>query len=1271
MVVFFLFYKPRIFIYKHKYIMANTINKVHITPGIYASEITETKKISQTTGITKLGLVGETLKGPAFQPYWVHSQGEFTSMFGGTSTEKFKGSGYPKYELPYIANEFLKTGTELCVVKTLGLSGYNAGPAWAITGSKDGDDNIYVIAVLRSRGNYSFRPELYRQVDSNGCDCKRGNDSLIFDVGEKNNITNCEESVSYNMYAVAIDYYSSVNTTGGDCLPYYFDFQDRQNPDVNRDGTVDTSDKNFVKQIKNDNSKYNILADVNRSGDVDQEDYNIVYGSTGNSVPPSTLNASYGNLGRFTIKCIVGPSSSSNVNTSNIVSIPVSLNKSDKDYILNVLGTSNDDGDAPLYVETLYGIAWKDMVLNKGYNKINTQVETYNVGYISDYGGLSPVDGILTIAEQDLKRKDLGKRFLYTAYNGSPLNLRYHSFDYQTKKPTGDEPNCKEGYIYTVISYSEGGQTTYMYRSYTDESTESLTGDERIAARDRLVDVTSTQGKLSNVVFNTGDNIYYRQDTNAGTPIELSFKRSGDNQLRGQSTIQGGYTVNINYPVNNIANIKSVSVSVPSINMDTLVLHEVGLWPQDSHESTPYSSETIVNKNTEDGTWTVKNGKTYQFTSSDAGESQIFNVELKAYETWEDGRTKTTGGVSMIICDLNDYKSPYRYSSTPWVVSNLRGSTGKIELSKLFRFHTISDGAASLSEVKISIENIRPDSGEFDVVVRDYNDTDSSQVVFESFKKCTMIPGKNFIGYKIGTIDGLYESNSKYITVEVKEGKTVENCVPAGFLGYPIPKYDGEQIDGAKNTNVCVMPISYNTEYDEHKQKRQQYFGLSDISGYDIDYFTYKGNMATLDEPGFVTHGFHLDSRLDIDSYTADKPIVTVDGVEGYEFDTVSPNEVLQGMFAIPTISSEENMKYSIYEDVKLRKFTMMFAGGFDGWDVYRKQRSNTNNFAYSTYSGYVNYKTGCGKNFDILYDSYYNITDPAITSDYYATLAGVSLLKNPEEVDINLLATPGIDTINNSRLINDIITIIEDRADTFYITTTPDIFGGSGNYINDISDIEAIVDEFNDNELNTTYASTYFPWVKIEDNNEYIWLPPTRDIVRNIAESDSNNPTTNLAPAGKTRGRIDAITVRKKLTTEESDLLYSSNINPILTMQNDGLYVMGQKTMSKEDNLLNRIDVRRMMLRLKRLISNACIDLIFEPYDDDTVQTFNSIISGIIKPFITSRAIEKWKMEIHDSQDMRDKLELGAVIYIKPIRALEYITLSFVVTNNDVTFEN
>ena len=162
-----------------------------------------------------------------------------------------------------------------------------------------------------------------------------------------------------------------------------------------------------------------------------------------------------------------------------------------------------------------------------------------------------------------------------------------------------------------------------------------------------------------------------------------------------------------------------------------------------------------------------------------------------------------------------------------------------------------------------------------------------------------------------------------------------------------------------------------------------------------------------------------------------------------------------------------------------------------------------------------------------------------------------------------------------------------------------------------------------------------------------------------------------NLAPAGTTRGKVKAIRARKNLKNSESDELYEANINPVRTYTQEGIVIMGQKTLRKQDDLMNRVDVRRMVLRMRKLIAIGCLGLIFEPNDNSTVKSFRSIINGIMQSFLDNRAIEKWHMEVDDSEEARDRLELGAVIYIKPIRALEYITLNFVVTNNDVYFES
>jgi hypothetical protein len=123
--------------------MADNARGIHVSPGIYTREI-DINYAVRSLGITTLGVVGETLKGPAFQPMDIANWREFQEVFGGTSTEKFKGSQYPKYELPYIAKSYLSESEQLKVVRVLGLSGYNAGPAWLVTASLNGQNPITV-----------------------------------------------------------------------------------------------------------------------------------------------------------------------------------------------------------------------------------------------------------------------------------------------------------------------------------------------------------------------------------------------------------------------------------------------------------------------------------------------------------------------------------------------------------------------------------------------------------------------------------------------------------------------------------------------------------------------------------------------------------------------------------------------------------------------------------------------------------------------------------------------------------------------------------------------------------------------------------------------------------------------------------------------------------------------------------------------------------------------------------------------------------------------
>lgn len=1098
--------------------MANSARGSHVSPGVYMNE-DELLYSSNSLGITTLGLAGETQKGPAFQPMAIDTWKNFVSTFGGTNPEKFKGSQYPKYELPYIAKSYLSQSDQLEVVRVLGLSGYNAGPAWVVTASKE-NGKKYVIAVLRSRGHY----EKYRKtgVSQSTCECQTSdNDVLVYEVGEiALDADNCQQPRQYNESALTITQYNPLYAAG-DCESISF--------------------------------------------------------SSGKS--NATFGISTTNMGRFKLEGITGAhhkheahsssGSGCTVSETDRFDYAVSLNPNDKDYILDVLGTSPTDGDAPIYVESLYDVALGQLIESGEIDRIDSSLTFYQVFNAADFCGLEPVAGILTIPEENLTRRYLGQRYLADAAASASTDTRLsgitcHHFDANTNKIAANEPTgiVVPGHIYTVDQYIDSGGTRhYCYRDYTPYSISGVTS-------------------------------------------ALSPSISATTQIQLEDTI-----------------------------------HYYGNSSAINSAATTTEMKTICVKNLSDGLY-------YRKTSDDSD-------------------------VRFIDCNLNDYKSAYRYASTPWIVSNLMGDYNHVEMKKLFRFHTISDGNSANNEVKVSIENIRPDEGVFDVVVRDINDTDEYQIPLEKYSRCSLTPGsKNYIAYKIGSFDGSYEAKSKYITVECRESDIIANSVPAGFLGYPAVQFAGVPVVDIPATGITNPPLQYNTEYDVDTKNRKQYFGLSTRTGVDIDAFTFKGTAAYINRPDVLTHGFHLDSRLNSSAST-----ITVDGESGYKFDAVSQNNRTSTLTDVPVIGSEEAMANTIYSYVNLRKFTVYFYGGFDGWDEFRDQRTNTDDFKASKYLGTYNSNSGEGYAFNRIDDpEAIGLNQNGITSDWYAYLAAYRQFANPESVDINIFATPGIDYVNNKLLVDEVVEMIEEeRGDSIYVVTTPDKPSGAGDYADEMYTPDDAVYNLEDSELASNYTCTYYPWVKYldTDNNQYIYLPATKDVVRNFAQTD-NITYPWFAPAGLSRGDVDCVRAHYVTKIADEDTLYEGRINPVKTFATDGVKLWGQKTLyNNDDSQLSRIAVRRLMLRMKKLISTACRSLIFEPNDSVTKNTFLSTVTPILDNIRSNRGISDYKVMVDDSTDSSDRRELSVQIFFKPYAALEYISLNFVITPEQISFDD
>jgi hypothetical protein len=622
------------------------------------------------------------------------------------------------------------------------------------------------------------------------------------------------------------------------------------------------------------------------------------------------------------------------------------------------------------------------------------------------------------------------------------------------------------------------------------------------------------------------------------------------------------------------------------------------------------------------------------------------------------------------------YLEQYQTPETPYVVSELRGSN----VYKLFKFILISDGNDANQEVKISILNISFNNGTFDVGIRAYDDTDASPVYLEKFTNCSMNPASNsFIGVKIGTSDGEYASRSKYVMLEIST-EAPSDALPCGFEGYLMRNYYGA---------TTPFPI-YKTKYDVAGEVTYQpplssvqrssgdkinrvFLGISDTIGYDAEYYDYKGKQTpndisiatTSSDWDFLSKGFHMDSGA---------TVVTISST--YSTSGTSAFEVGATSFTTdPTDSTNP------YYKIQSRKFTLFARGGFDGWDIYRKFRTNGDNYVLggtqylkgAAPSAQFPTATGWGAFKKIVVDG--NSTDWANT-DYYAYLLGQQTFGNPEATNINVFVTPGIDFVNNSNLVEDAIDMIEtQRADSLYIMTCPDYDMFATTTTSPATDLiypTEIVDDLDTTGIDSNYTATYYPWVLTRDtvNNTQIYLPPTAEVCKNLALTD-NISFPWFASAGYTRGIVNSVKARKKLTQDDRDTLYQGRINPIATFSDVGTLIWGNKTTQVAESALDRINVRRLLLQARKLISAVAVRLLFEQNDDKVRQDFLDAVNPILDSIRRDRGLIDFRVVVTNTPEDLDRNTMTGKIYLKPTKALEFIDIEFLITPSGASFEN
>tara|TARA_B100000131_G_scaffold233574_1_gene225466 strand:+ start:800 stop:3250 length:2451 start_codon:yes stop_codon:yes gene_type:complete len=285
-----------------------------------------------------------------------------------------------------------------------------------------------------------------------------------------------------------------------------------------------------------------------------------------------------------------------------------------------------------------------------------------------------------------------------------------------------------------------------------------------------------------------------------------------------------------------------------------------------------------------------------------------------------------------------------------------------------------------------------------------------------------------------------------------------------------------------------------------------------------------------------------------------------------------------------------------------------------------------------------------------------------AAKSGSVAYRRAIATVSNPDEIDINMLVTPGIMHSLHPSVTNYAIDKVESRADCFYVMDSAQWADNVQTAVSNVS------------TLDTNYVATYYPWVKMDDPDTGVgvWVPPSVVIPGVMAFTDSVAHEW-FAPAGLNRGGLTSVRVpKKKLTHTDRDTLYEGRVNPIATFPGQGVVVFGQKTLQAKPSALDRINVRRLLIRLKKFIASSSRFLVFEQNDSSTRARFLNIVNPFLESVQANSGLSAFKVVMDDSNntpDVIDRNQMVGQIFIQPTRTAEFIVLDFTVLPTGAAF--
>lgn len=659
------------------------------------------------------------------------------------------------------------------------------------------------------------------------------------------------------------------------------------------------------------------------------------------------------------------------------------------------------------------------------------------------------------------------------------------------------------------------------------------------------------------------------------------------------------------------------------------------------------------------------------------------------------------------------------------------GFDAQTNTQNLFELRALNHAEWASKNLKVSIIDIKAatndiDSyGTFAVQIRRASDSDNSPVVVEQFTGLNLNPAsENYIAKKIGdkfaewdTSErrlreyGEFDNQSKYIYVTmnsvVADGNADSALLPFGFYGPPKPNdftvfsgsvftFDSgssttgpagaggthittfatgsnlsqplttrpDGLDtGAANTFLATptgttvltasflfpsMPLRTNAIDGGLSNPTKAYFGIQPT----IE------STSTRFDPGYVDYVRAAPGASD--TFTAGGAfessfIFTLDDVSGSTGTYVSGSSA-QSSDASKSLNAVNGTHTSVLDN-GFNRFTMPLWGGHDGVDIGEQEPFN-------------NTAIGSAPTEDSSYA-------------YYSVKRAIDTISDPEFVEANIISVPGV---TQPIVTDQIISVAEARADALAVIDIESVYTprteSTSDYKDRLGSVSSAVSSLQSRRINSSYACTYYPWVRIRDDisNGSLWAPPSVIAIGTFASSEARGELW-FAPAGFTRGGLSTgaggfgvLSTTERLRREDRDDLYEANINPIATFPSEGIVIFGQKTLQVTPSALDRINVRRLMILLKKRVSRIASEVLFDQNVKTTWTRFKTEVEKFLGSVQARLGLTEFRVVLDETTttpDLVDRNILYAKIFLKPARSIEFIAIDFFITRSGASFDD